>query len=199
MRIFTTFIVLLLIHTCAYGQEDINYGHRLILKALSGTMDGSEPKLDEITLPKFLQDELSNKGKYFSVSAMGALSDIAFTYIGRIYSCRAGGCSVSFENTGGNDFEYFDYFIFYDSSCVVKKVSIFNYQATHGQEVASKGWLKQFTGFNGNNELQVGKQIDAISGATISVYGITSDVMQKTNTLKIFTQKNITEPFYLSK
>jgi len=62
-------------------------------------------------------------------------------------------------------------------------VRVFNYQATHGQEVSAKGWLRQFDGYDGSTVLKVGKDIDAISGATISVYGITRDVQERTRLL----------------
>jgi len=61
---------------------------------------------------------------------------------------------------------------------------VYNYQATHGQEVTNKGWLKQFQGYDGSRSLTVGKSIDAISGATVSVLGITNDVQEKTRLLK---------------
>lgn len=67
---------------------------------------------------------------------------------------------------------------------MVELVKVFNYQATHGQEVSAKGWLKQFIGFDGRKPLTVGKNIDAISGATISAYGITLDVQDKTTLLQ---------------
>lgn len=60
--------------------------------------------------------------------------------------------------------------------------------ATHGHEVSAKGWLKQFIGYNGNESLQVGKNVDAIIGATISVYGITRDIKEKTVLLMNFLQ-----------
>nr|WP_319999623.1 hypothetical protein [uncultured Draconibacterium sp.] len=41
-----------------------------------------------------------------------------------------------------------------------------------------------FTGFNDSGSLKVDKNIDAISGATISVYTITADVENKTALLK---------------
>jgi hypothetical protein len=72
----------------------------------------------------------------------------------------------------------------------VELVKIFNYAATHGHEVSAKGWLKQFAGYNGSDTLQVGKNVDAISGATISVYGITLDVQMKTILLKNYLCKN---------
>ena len=99
-------------------------------------------------------------------------------------SCRAGGCSNSIELPKEEESEYFDYFIRFDKNKTVKLVKVFNYQATHGQEVTSKGWLKQFIGHDGTGSLQVGKNVDAISGATISVYAITVDVEMKTTLLK---------------
>ncbi len=80
--------------------------------------------------------------------------------------------------------EYFDYLIVFDSGLSVQQVKIYNYQATHGQEVTNKGWLKQFQGYNGSRPLTVGKSIDAISGATVSVSEITSDIQEKTQLLK---------------
>ena len=49
--------------------------------------------------------------------------------------------------------------------------------------MTAKGWLKQFTGYNGTSQLEVNKNVDAISGATVSVYAITDDVIAKTEIL----------------
>jgi Na+-translocating ferredoxin:NAD+ oxidoreductase RnfG subunit len=82
------------------------------------------------------------------------------------------------------DFEYFDYFILFDLQARVISVRVYNYAATHGQEITAKGWLNQFTGFDGKRNLRVGKEIDSISGATISVNGMVADVQEKTAMLK---------------
>ena len=116
----------------------------------------------------------SQKGGYFKV--FDNLNHIGYCYIGRVNSCRSGGCSISHDSTPAGAFEYFDYLISMDLNKEVKSVKVYNYQATHGQEVCSKGWLKQFIGYKGNTELVVGKDIDAIAGATISVYAITIGV-----------------------
>lgn len=105
---------------------------------------------------------------------------ISYVYIGRVNSCRAGGCTINSGNNEATNSEYFDYFMLFDKSKAVKLVKVFNYQATHGQEVTARGWLKQFIGFKGEKELIVNKNIDAISGATISVDAITFDVQEKT-------------------
>jgi hypothetical protein len=112
-----------------------------------------------------------------------------YIYVGRVNSCRSGGCSsptsqpMNLETT-----EYFDYLIVFDSNVSVQQVKVYNYQATHGQEVANKGWLKQFQGYDGKRSLTVGKSIDAISGATVSVYSITDDIQDKTKLLKKLIQ-----------
>jgi Na+-translocating ferredoxin:NAD+ oxidoreductase RnfG subunit len=40
----------------------------------------------------------------------------------------------------------------------------------------ARSWLKQFKGADKNKTLKVNKNIDAIAGATISVYSLTDDV-----------------------
>ena len=77
-----------------------------------------------------------------------------------------------------DDFEYFDYYIIFDSSIKVEKVRVYNYQATHGHEVGGTGWLKQFIGYEGETKLELGKNIDSISGATISANAITYNVQE---------------------
>jgi len=85
--------------------------------------------------------------------------------------------------------EFFDYLIVFDTNLSVQQVKVYNYQATHGQEVTTKGWLKQFQGYDGSRSLTVGKSIDAISGATVSVYEITNDIQEKTRLLKQIASK----------
>lgn len=38
----------------------------------------------------------------------------------------------------------------------------------HGQQIGSQRWLKQFIGKTKNDNLEIGKDISGISGATIS-------------------------------
>ena len=100
-----------------------------------------------------------------------------YVYVSRLNSCRAGGCAIS-SISGDPAFEYFDYFFITDSTGKVLKVTIYNYQATHGQQVMSRGWLKQFIGFRGDQKLYYGSDIQAISGATISAKAITVDIQE---------------------
>ena len=108
---------------------------------------------------------------------------LGFLYVGRVNSCRQGGCSID-GNQEELPFEYFDYFLIIDKDIQLKKVKIFNYQATHGHEVMSSGWLRQFRGYNGKEELKYGRDIEAISGATISTKTLNDDVKYTLNQLQ---------------
>lgn len=120
----------------------------------------------------------SMDGKFFRISCNSG--NKYFVYIGRVNSCRASGCTI---DRPVGEFEFFDYYTIYDSTYQVVEVRVHNYEASHGQEITARGWLKQFIGYQAGNYLEVGKNVDAISGATISVNGIVEDVKDKTNML----------------
>lgn len=104
---------------------------------------------------------------------------MGYAYLNRVRSCRAGSCPVPDKNSS----EYFDYLILFDQKGEVKTVRVINYAATHGQQIASTGWLRQFSGFNGGETKQLGKNVDAIAGATISANAITEDINRATQIL----------------
>lgn len=148
-----------------------------------------ELKLSDSTTTQLKMLEVSETTR--SQIPMGAFYEVShapssqFVYIGRVNACRAGGCmDPSVTAIPGEEFEYFDYFILYDSTYAVQEVKVFNYQATHGHEITSKNWLKQFKKYDGSKRLVTGKNIDGISGATVSVEAIVYDIEQKTNLLR---------------
>jgi hypothetical protein len=123
--------------------------------------------------------------KFFVIKSGGNDSDIkGYLHYGRVMTCRSGVCSMPDEKVSGVDSEYFDYMIFFNPSVMVENIRVFNYQASYGHEITARGWLRQFQGFSGEKSLNVGKNIDAISGATVSVHAITDDVQWKTSLLK---------------
>lgn len=180
--ILSFFLVILVVF--AYGRKPINYEHKKILKEINKQWNFENPELKEIEIPDSMVKNNHLLGKYFKVFDKNYVDNYFYIFIGRVNSCRAGGCSVPMDPTEDFNSEYFDYFILFDNDCSVEQVTVFNYAATHGQEISTKGWLKQFAGYNGTDTLEVGKNVDAISGATISVYGITLDVQMKTEILK---------------
>lgn len=113
---------------------------------------------------------------------------VKYSYVGRVNTCRASGCDSPDQFKITERSEFFDYFILFDSVAKILALQIYNYEASHGQEITVKGWLKQFVGFNADKQLTVGKDIDVVSGATVSVHSITDDVNDKTTRLKTYLQ-----------
>lgn len=147
------------------------------LKKELQSSDNKTIRLQEMHLSEEVRSQLP-MGKFYT--AMDSTHQ-QFVYVGRVNACREGGCMDPVEPGNLNEsYEYFDYFIVFDSNRTVQNVHVFNYQATHGQEITSKQWLKQFRRFNGSNDLVVGKTIDGISGATVSVEAIVFDINHKT-------------------
>jgi hypothetical protein len=165
--------------SASFAGNQIDYQNKRLLNNLKKNDIPDFSKLEEIELAAELF--MSNNGKYFEVKS--SESTVKYVFVGRVNSCRAGGCDEGMSDESLES-EYFDYYIFFDASKTVRFVEVFNYQATHGYEVTAKGWLKQFVGFAGNDTLIVNKNIDGISGATISVHAITLDVQEKTRVLK---------------
>lgn len=181
-------LVFILTTCLVFGRGDINYEHKAIKKTLSKSCQLINVQLEEILLPKDLTAGI--QGKFFTINSDNTDSDITHMYIGRVNSCRAGGCSLP-NATPFGDSEYFDYLILFNKNSEVTLVKVFNYQATHGHEVTAKGWLKQFIGYDTKEaKLEVGRNIDSISGATISVNGITQDVSNKTQLLERYLSKS---------
>jgi Na+-translocating ferredoxin:NAD+ oxidoreductase RnfG subunit len=114
-------------------------------------------------------------GSWLKVTTNGA--NLGMIYIGRVNSCRSGGCAVDSEPQS-LAFEFFDYFLLADTNGQVLWVKIFNYQATQGHEVMSRGWLNQFKGLTKDENVVLGQDIEAISGATVSATAITEDIQQ---------------------
>ncbi|MFO7978289.1 MAG: FMN-binding protein [Bacteroidales bacterium] len=166
----------------AGAQTEVDYQHKRLVKTLKKEGIANPGVLREMVVPDALSNGRSINGKYFQVEPTPAGS-VKYVYVGRVNSCRTGGCSISNEPPEEGSSEYFDYFIFFDQNRIIIRVSVFNYQATHGHEVTARGWLKQFVGHEGSRSLQIDKNIDSISGATISVHAITTDVEVKTTLL----------------
>ena len=144
---------------------------------------GKEFLLEEVNTTNAIAYEIY-LGKFYSVSGNTPMLGTKYIYVGRVKTCRAGGCSIKTSYNSNDDSEFFDYYLLFDSNGVLQYIKIYNYQASHGQEITSKNWLKQFQGYNGDSDLVTGKNIDAISGATISVGAISFDIEHKTNLLK---------------
>lgn len=79
--------------------------------------------------------------------------------------------------------ETFDYLVLYDAEFTVKSIEILSYTSNYGMEIRNRKWLKQYSGYSGG-DLKYGKDIQAVSGATISAESLTRDIMLLTKSLK---------------
>ena len=176
----TICILLLFINMNGYCQSAINYSPKPLFKELS-----KYSKLESIELKEIPPNAaIHNNGKFFKINNTIKDYPLSCIYIGRVVSGRSTGSSIDHNHSDSDQSEYFDYFILFDKSLSVALVKVFNYQASHGQEVTSSGWLRQFIGYNGARNMNVGKEVDAISGATISVNHLTDDIKHITAILK---------------
>ena len=162
-------IIMIVFSLAGFGQQEINYNHKKISKFIKKTYKFDNYKLKKV----FSESENLLNGVFFTIESGTSNSELI--YIGRVKSCRSGGCSINRDSKDEN-YEYFDYIIAFGSNNKIKGIKIYSYQATHGQEVTARWWLKQFYNHENNKAFEVNKDIDAISGATISVYAMVDDV-----------------------
>lgn len=83
------------------------------------------------------------------------------------YACFA-------SSKGKND--YFDYMVIFDNELIIKKVIVLVYRSTYGGEIMSRSWLKQFIGKSKGQAMEIDKDIDSISGATLSAPSLAKGV-----------------------
>lgn len=176
-----TVIFCLMIGFATLGQNGIDYQNKRLSSSLKKKGISGFSQLEEINAESKNVTDLP--GKFFTVANNGEVDKMKYVFVGRVNSCRAGGCCNTANLSENLESEYFEYIIYFDSQKTVQLVEVFNYQATHGYEITSKGWLKQFVGYSAIDELIVNKDIDGITGATVSVYAITNDIQGKTKIL----------------
>jgi Na+-translocating ferredoxin:NAD+ oxidoreductase RnfG subunit len=162
------------------GTQDIDLAPKQLSREILKLSGCEKPVSSELKSTALFATDTSESRFYEYSNAY----PVEYSYVGRVHTCRAEGCTAPGESGPKENSEFFDYFILFDSTARILSVQVFNYEATHGQEITVKSWLKQFVGYNADKELIAGKNIDAISGATISVHNICGDITDKTIALK---------------
>jgi Na+-translocating ferredoxin:NAD+ oxidoreductase RnfG subunit len=90
-------------------------------------------------------------------------------------------------------YDNFDYSVIFSKDLSVLGLLVTTYRSSHGAAICSKGWLRQFKGYHGE-EIALGKDIDSISGATISASSLVADIrrcykiMEKLRVQEVFIQ-----------
>ena len=160
----------------------IDFCPKALTSELNKIYGSNKIEIKEIQLTEN-QSRCIGLGKFFCLPETLAALGVKYVYVGRVNTCRTGGCSITAYEDLEQTKEFFDYYILYSATATIRNVKIFNYQSTHGQEVTAKSWLKQFGNYNGKEPLVVGRNVDAISGATISVDATSFDIECKTKIL----------------
>ena len=111
-------------------QASINFTPKSLRVELK-KMVGVEVELKEIMLAPEIARTL-HLGKFYSVIGNTNVYPVKYVYVGRVNTCRSGGCTIKHDEKHETESEFFDYFIFFDSIATVQLVKIFNYEATHG-------------------------------------------------------------------
>ena len=160
MKMIFIVIWVLFTFTPTFGQEACSMGkkeNKEVIK-LFGDKQSVEPIL--LTPERESFSELIREGDCI----YGLLQDEKI--VGYLLSTRAKG-----------RFDYFDYSVFYSEDLTVLGLLVTVYRSTHGAGICQKRWLHQFVGYNGG-KLTVGREIDAISGATFSASSMVEDIQR---------------------
>lgn len=153
-----------------------------IKKSIEHQFDTEAFNLLSLNQNKNVQPNALEPGWYL-ISTPGGIA--GYLYTGRVETCRPGGCRRSDGEEPVTGAEYFDYYLIADTSRKIREVRIFDYHATYGYEITARSWLKQFRGFDGSHPLTAGKEIDGISGATVSVDAMTEEINLRIQDLKL--------------
>ena len=91
-------------------------------------------------------------------------------------ACKFGGCSDTVCTTDDVGFkEYIYYFVILSRDTLIEKVRVLEYESSYGYEISNRGWLNQFNDKKPGGFV-VKENVDAISGATISVEAMVDDI-----------------------
>ena len=92
----------------------------------------------------------------------------------RVWKTSTGGWFIVDQVVGKHD--YIPFAVALDKTGAVKDVEILEYREAYGSDVANAKWLAQFSGKNHDSQLKLTKDIQNISGATLSSKHITDGV-----------------------
>lgn len=101
--------------------------------------------------------------------------------------CKLGGCDI--EHGQEEEFEQFYVLSLFTEESKLVALKIIDYPSEHGYEVTSKWWLKQFIKQQ-KNSYEYGKNIDGISGATISVKSMIREMTYLKKCMPLVIQEN---------
>lgn len=161
IKISTIVLVLITLVAFATPEKKLN-------KIAAKVWKGEKIELQKMELPGSL------KGEVITLSVVKSNNKIiGYACYTTAFGCKVGGCAAP-SNPNAQSYETFDYIVVYDANLNIKKVDIANYGGEYGYEICRPKWLSQFIGKNRGFELE--KNIDGISGATVSATFLIDDL-----------------------
>ncbi len=156
-------VVFLLIAVTASAGTPLNLSSHSNKKLMSLVKDSFESgyTLTCLTLSDNLQKGLAKPmpdGSLYQVKKEGGT-------VGYAYVSRAKGRS-----------ETFDYAVIFDGNLSTRQVKVLDYRSPHGEAITGRSWLKQFANKTIDYLFEYHKNVDSMSGATISATSIIEDV-----------------------
>ena len=85
----------------------------------------------------------------------------------------------------------FDYLVLFNENLEVVSSKVLIYREEYGGEIGSSRWLKQFLGKTGKDRVSLNTNIDAISGATISVRSMTNAMDNLLQTIGMLQERKV--------
>ena len=171
----------------------VTYGMMVLVGLVAADATG----LDQFFFPDYLQKKITTQIKksykvdqfhttpvdmdsmvfeYDFMEIVDGTSDkIGYGIVTLANGCKLGGCSSPTEIDPETEHEQFYFSTLYDTDGAIVNVRVLEYTSQHGYEITAKSWLKQFVGKKGG-DLKVDREIDGISGATISVHSIVKEI-----------------------
>ncbi|WP_209319884.1 FMN-binding protein [Ancylomarina longa] len=132
-------------------------------KALKSAFDTDQVIMEELDISNFDSLNKENVVRNIKLSKLKSGKDIIGV--------------AAFASSKGK-FDYFDYLVLFDQDLQIRKIAVLIYRSTYGGEIMAKYWLKQFEGKKNGEGMVFEKDIDSISGATISGPSITKGIQK---------------------
>jgi Na+-translocating ferredoxin:NAD+ oxidoreductase RnfG subunit len=95
-----------------------------------------------------------------------------YIYLWKICSSDSIAGYALLDNTYGKSLPI-TFLVIFSPDGEIRRMDIIRYREPYGGAIASRRWLDQFIGKSADHEFKVDKDVDSISGATISVLSVT--------------------------
>ena len=85
----------------------------------------------------------------------------------------------------------FDYLVIFNTDLSIEKAKVLIYREQHGRQIGTTRWLSQFQGMTTADKPELGKEIDGITGATISAKSMTLSISELLTSLSMVKEKGL--------